>query len=123
MARPVGWILTKESRSALLDRFPPRHEDVIAHHVTLWSRKAGKRVPPPASFAVVGHADDGRGNEALVVSVDGTTDRPDGGTFHITWSIDPDSALAPKHSNDLLAEADWSTLDAPIPFEAEPGFL
>lgn len=123
MPRSVGWILTQQSRDALLERFPPRHADVIAHHVTLWGRKAAKPIPVPATFAVVGHADDGRGNEALVVTVDGTTDRPDGGTYHVTWSIDPASGLAPKHSNDLLAEADWHALDAPIPFDAEPGLL
>lgn len=123
MPRAVGWILDDADRARLLERFPPRYAKLIAHHVTLWSHKAAKPVPGPASFNVVGHADDGRGIEALVVTCDGKTQRPDGSTYHITWSLDPDSGLAPKHSNDLIAEAGWAPVEPAIPFSAEPGLL
>jgi hypothetical protein len=122
MARPVGWVLTEETRAALLDRFPPRHDDVVAHHVTQWGRRVKKPVPGPANFAVVGRADAGAGIEALVVTVDGETRRPDGSTFHITWSIDPDSGKRPKDSNMLIADHGWTECE-PVPFEAEPGFV
>ena len=123
MGRPVGWILDEASRSKLLERFPPKHDDVIAHHVTLWGRDFSKPLPPPVTFAVVGHSDDGRGIEALVVTVNGDTARPDGSVYHVTWSIDPASGLSAKHSNNLIAEAGWEPLEAPITFEAEPGAL
>ena len=123
MGRPVGWILDDVSRKTLLAKFPPRYAEIVAHHVTLWSRKFGKPVPARATFEVVGHADDGRGIEALVVAVNGTTDRPDGSTYHVTWSIDPQSGQKPKHSNDLIAEAGWTSLDSAIQFTAEPDFL
>ena len=38
MARPgtvIGWKLPLNQRSALLERFPPRYEKLIADHVTL----------------------------------------------------------------------------------------
>ena len=38
---------------------------------------------------MIGRADDGESLECLVVEIDGTTDRPDGSTYHITWSLGP----------------------------------
>jgi hypothetical protein len=35
----------------------------------------------------VGEADDGAGVQALVVRIGGTTERPDGAIYHITWSL------------------------------------
>ncbi|WP_260482216.1 hypothetical protein [Sphingomicrobium flavum] len=124
MAQGTGWILDEADRQRLLGRFPPRHADIIAHHVTLWSRHDKPDAPPaPAHLAVVGHADDGRGIEALVVAVNGSTDRPDGSTFHITWSIDPASGCVAKLSNNLIAEAGWTSIEPPIPFAATPDWL
>ncbi len=40
------------------------------------------------------------GVEAMVVAIDGTTDRPDGSTYHITWSLG-DGRRA-RESNDVL---------------------
>ena len=123
MPRAVGWILEDADRQRLLERFPPKHEEVIAHHVTLWARKENAPVPPPSSFEVVGVADDGRGIEALVVARGGSTQRPDGSTDHVTWSIDPASGLQPKHSNDLIAEAGWEPVDPHVSFSAKPDYL
>ena len=47
-----------------------------------------KRPPKDTSAEVIGQVDDGAGVQAFVVRIDGTTDRPDGRTYHITWSID-----------------------------------
>lgn len=124
MAQGVGWILDLGDRQRLLQLFPPRYDDVIAHHVTLWSRHDKPGAPPQAAkFQIVGIADDGRGIEALVIEVDGTTDRPDGSTFHITWSIDPASGLAAKQSNELIVQAGWTPINPPIPFTAAPDWL
>jgi hypothetical protein len=124
MARPTGWILDAQDRERLLVAFPPRYANVIAHHVTYWGKKGAQSSPPePATFKVVGHADDGRGIEALVVSVDGSCDRPDGSIYHITWSLDPGSGLKPVDSNRLIADVGWTDTHMPHPFKAEPGWL
>ena len=68
---------------------------------------------------IVGRADDGQSLECLVVELDGTTDRPDGSTYHITWSLGPGRKA--RESNDVLKERGWEELDHPIPIKLEPG--
>lgn len=81
----TGWLVDPGDREALLARFPPRYPVVVAHHVTLESGAApGRALPTETSGEIVGEADDGAGVQALVVSIGGTTDRPDGSTYHIT---------------------------------------
>lgn len=111
-----GWRLTEEAKNALLVRFPPRFADVIAHHVTL---KRGKQFcPQPVTARVVGYAVDEAGVEALVVEVNGSIERADGKTFHITWSIDREAGFKPVASNTLL-ETGFSPVDA-IEITVEP---
>src|SRR5215469_14624775 len=92
MAKPgtvTGWKLPQTERELLLRRFPPEYENLVADHVTLRS-KATPATPLPAkpeSSKVIGRADDGQSLECLVVEIDGTTDRPDGSTYHIAWSL------------------------------------
>ncbi|MBA2467453.1 MAG: hypothetical protein H0V46_07620 [Sphingomonas sp.] len=122
MARPgtvTGWKLPLDERSALLERFPPRYENVIADHVTLAvGESARTALPPKAQASIVGRADDGNSLECLVVALDGTTDRPDGSTYHITWSLGPGRKA--RESNDVLRDLGWRPIDAPIPVELEP---
>ena len=115
----TGWKLPETERELLLRRFPPNYENVVADHVTL-RVGATPQTPLPArpSAEVIGRADDGRGLECLVVALDGTTDRPDGSTYHITWSLGPGRAA--RESNDLLRDRGWNYLEAPIPVELEP---
>ena len=51
---------------------------------------------------MVGRADDGSSLECLVVELDGITDRPDGSTYHITWSLGPHRKA--RESNDVLRD-------------------
>jgi hypothetical protein len=123
MAQPgtvTGWKLPQVERELLLRRFPPRYENVVADHVTLRTGAAPDTPLPetPTSSAVVGRADDGTGLECLVVELDGTTDRPDGSTYHITWSLGPTRRA--RESNDLLRDHGWDYLEAPIPVELGP---
>lgn len=112
----TGWKLDADERVALLDRFPPRWPDVIADHVTLASRRAGPRpLPTEREGLIVGRVDDGEGLEALVVEIAGTTDRPDGSTYHITWSLDRARGRRPVQSNDVLARLGWEALAVPVP--------
>ena len=122
MAKPgsvIGWLLAEDDRERLLERFPPRYENVVAHHVTL--KTEAEKEPPPseATAQMVGRTDDGKGVEAMVVSIDGTTDRPDGSTYHITWSLGDDRRA--RESNDVLREKGWLKFERPIAIKLEPG--
>ena len=98
----TGWTLPSDEREMLLRRFPPRYANVIADHVTL--RVGATPMTPlprrPKTARIVGRADDGTSLECLVVELDGTTDRPDGSTYHITWSLGPERRA--RESNDVL---------------------
>lgn len=105
----TGWLIPEPERERLLTLFAPRYPDTIAHHITL---RMGKANPPQATHGIViGVADDGVGCQALVVSIDGTTRRPDGRTYHITWSIDRQAGYKPVHSNDVISIHGWTPVD------------
>jgi hypothetical protein len=116
----TGWKLPRDGeRERLLERFPPKYERSVADHVTLQARASDDTpLPREVSAEIVGRADDGESLECLVVAIDGTTDRPDGSTYHITWSLGPGRRA--KESNDVLRERGWEHLDRPIPIEIEP---
>ena len=123
MANPgtvTGWKLPQVERDLLLQRFPPKYENVVADHVTLRTGATPETPLPrePATSKVVGRADDGESLECLVVELDGTTNRPDGSTYHITWSLGPGRRA--RESNDVLRDRGWDPIDAPIPVELEP---
>ena len=121
MAKPgcvIGWKLDGEQREELLQRFPPRYGQAVADHVTLDIDAEKKPLPPEVNAAIVGRADDGEGVEAMAVSIDGTTDRPDGSTFHITWSLGPGRRA--KESNDVLKACRWDEVDRPVPVTVRP---
>jgi hypothetical protein len=123
MAQPgtvTGWKLPQVERELLLRQFPPKYENVVADHVTLRTGATAETPLPdkPQGSRVVGRADDGRSLECLVVEMDGTTDRPDGSTYHITWSLGPGRRA--RESNDVLRDQGWDYLKAPIPVELEP---
>jgi hypothetical protein len=120
MAKPgtvLGWKLPFDERERLLEQFRPKYDNVIADHVTL---RVGGTSPPskPKVAQIVGRADDGKSLECLVVELDGTTDRPDGSTYHITWSLGPERKAV--ESNDVLREQGWEPTAAPVEIELEP---
>jgi hypothetical protein len=114
----IGWKLDREQRSALLEQFEPRYQEPVADHVTLEVKAHSKPLPRPVESEIVGRSDDGKGVQAMVVTIDGTTDRPDGSTYHITWSLSPGRKA--KESNDVIREKGWSPIDPPIPLKLEP---
>jgi hypothetical protein len=122
MAKPgtvTGWKLTSEERASLLDRFPPQYENVVADHVTLRVGATPETpLPREVEAEIVGQADDGESLECLVVSIDGSTDRPDGSTYHITWSLGPGRRA--RESNDVLRDRGWKPLEKPIPIQLQP---
>ena len=122
MAKPgtvTGWKLPRDEREQLLRRFAPKYENVIADHVTLRTGATpATPLPRKPAAQIVGRADDGKSLECLVVELDGTTERPDGSTYHITWSLGPGRKA--RESNDLLRESGWDYLEAPLGVSLEP---
>jgi hypothetical protein len=54
----------------------------------------------------------------MVVRIGGTTDRPDGSTYHITWSLRPGRQA--KESNDVIARHGWREVHPPVPVTLAP---
>ena len=119
MPNVTGWKLDPDQRAELLRQFPPRYAGPVADHVTLESDVIPDApLPPQVRAEIVGRADDGAGVEAMVVRLNGTTDRPDGSTYHITWSLGPGREA--KESNDVIAERGWTAFDLPMPVVLAP---
>ena len=115
----IGWKLDRDQRKELLQQFPPKFPEVVADHVTLVSRTSGRsELPSEQHGEIVGRIDDGEGVEAMVVSIAGTTDRPDGSTYHITWSLSPGRRA--KESNDVIAKLGWTPIELPMPVKLQP---
>jgi hypothetical protein len=123
MAKPgtvTGWKLPRDERDSLLQLFPPKYANAVPDHVTLsvCSTPATPLPRDPETARNIGRADDGDSLECLVVELDGTTDRPDGSTYHITWSLGRDRKA--RESNDVLRDQGWEYLPAPIDIRLEP---
>jgi len=99
----TAYVLDNKSRRELSKHFPPKYPETVGHHVTVkFGVSKDAPIPRPAQLKVVGYADDGEGLEALVVSVDGKVNRPDGSLYHVTWSLDRSKGRKPVHSNQLV---------------------
>lgn len=119
MRSVIGWKLDPDQRAELLRIFPPRYANAVADHVTLQAGASPDApLPPKVDAEIVGCADDGEGVEAMVVRLGGGTDRPDGSTFHITWSL-ADGRHA-RESNDVIAACGWVAFDPPMPVLLRP---
>jgi hypothetical protein len=115
-----AYVISEESRAEILRRFPPRFGDVICHHVTVrfGVPASAKWLPQAAALLVLGHVNDDS-LEALIVSVNGTTTRPDGQTYHITLSLDRSKGRKPVDANGLIASAGWRSVE-PFAIDAAP---
>ncbi|MES2493346.1 MAG: hypothetical protein V4579_08720 [Pseudomonadota bacterium] len=119
MATPIlGWKLSRRDRAALLERFAPHYPRTVADHVTLRHGDADDPLPGATAGEIVGEADDGRGVQAMVVRICGTTERGDGSHFHITWSLAPGRHA--KESNDVMARCGWREISPAVPILLAP---
>lgn len=119
MAKTVlGWKLLSADRAALLERFPPRYAELVADHVTHGRTGEAPAMPDAACAVVIGRADDGAGVEALVVALAGSSDRWDGSTYHITWSLGPGREA--RESNDVIARYGWELVEARPEIRLQP---
>ena len=120
----TAYVLTEESRNKLKEKFPPKYSKFIGHHITYeFGVDSDADLPSNAEIKVIGYKDSGDGLEVLVVSVDGTSRRKDGNTYHITWSLEPEK-YKPVDSNKLLStgKGRWKLI-LPIKIEAIPELL
>lgn len=118
----TAYVLDQASRDILEKKFPPKYPKFVGHHVTVqFGVPADTEAPAPAQLKVVGYVDSDDGLEALVVSVNGSSARPDGKLYHITWSLNPDK-YKPVDSNTLL-KAKRFTIIRSIPIATTPELL
>lgn len=113
-----AFVLTEESRQKLAALFPPKYPEWIGHHVT--HRFGVERVAGPYGHLVygvprfdvevIGYVEED-GLEAFVCTVDKGSRRPDGKTYHLTWSLDRSKGKKPVHSNDLIARCGNQPID------------
>lgn len=114
-----AYVLDKKSRRELLTQFPPKFSEVRAHHITVkFGLDKNDKIPHPAKVEVVGYASDDS-LEALVVSVNGRTNRSDGGIYHITWSFQPGRKAS--QSNGVVSNGYESI--GPIAIDTRPEIL
>ena len=118
MEKIIGWKLDRDQRRELLQQFPPHYPRVDADHVTLRRAAGDEPLPSEVEAEIVGRADDGAGVEVMVVRLGGTTDRPDGSTWHITWSLA--EGRHARESNDVIAAHGWTPFDLPMPLLLAP---
>lgn len=95
-----GWLLSEESRAAILNAYPPKFGTVDCHHVTY---RLGDHVPETAKISVVGYSSDNK-IECLVVEVDGTIHREDENIYHITISYDAEAGARPRDSKEIAKD-------------------
>lgn len=117
----TGWKLDEQDRATLLQRFAPTWPDVIADHVTLDARATSSTpLPDEVSAEIIGTVDDGAGLQAMIIAINGSTDRPDGSSYHITWSLDRAQGRQPVQSNDVIARLGWRAFADAVPIRLIP---
>ena len=114
----IAYNLTASAREKILNLFPPKFSNVIAHHTTFsFGVNENTPLPEAADIEVIGYACNNN-IECVVVNVNGSSVRGDGGTYHITLSHNDNAK--PVHSNDLIKEG--FDLVTPITLETVPTF-
>lgn len=117
----IAFELSDADRNSLSTVFPPNYSRWIGHHVTYkFGVSDAAPLPVQPDAKVVGYANSNDGVECLVVAVNGSTVRPDGRIYHITWSLS--DGRKPVESNNLL-KSGFTKLDSPIPVTLTPKFF
>jgi len=113
-----GWKLGDSSRDTLENIFGVAHPKKIAHHITYMFGPDSVK-PKDAKIYVIGHCITDK-IECFVVEVDGSLVRPDGKTYHITWSLDPQKGAKPVDSNEALEKFGFVHIKEKILIQCEP---
>ena len=82
----IAYNLNSESISQIQGIFVPKFKKAVCHHVTLeFGVDSNKPLPSVEQVVAIAYACN-ENIECLVVSVNGTTHRPDGSFYHVTLS-------------------------------------
>lgn len=118
----TGYEIEAGSRQKLATLFPPKYPNFMGHHITeAFGVKDGSVPEQPRRVLVVSHIDNGEDVEGFVVSIDGSSKRPDGGTYHLTWSLDRSNGAKPVHTNNHIDSAE--PLKQPIEIDVSAKFF
>ena len=117
-----GYEIEEGSRRKLMTLFPPKYPNVLGHHITEEFGVKGGEVPEqPEQVLIIGYINNGEDVEGFLVEVDGETNRPSGGKYHLTWSIDRSKGAKPVHTNNHVNEA--VMLKRPIEIDVDAKFF
>lgn len=119
-----GWKVSESDRARLKEAIPPKFERWVGHHVTdkYGVRDTDPLPAVPTNAFVVGVVEE-PGVQALVIEIDGTTQRDDEYTFHLTWSLDLDKrSVEAKHATQYWPTAGVALVE-PIEITLEPAFF
>ncbi|RSU79012.1 hypothetical protein BRX37_03845 [Sphingomonas sp. S-NIH.Pt3_0716] len=112
----MGWIIPEDDLQILKTTYPPRHAPLEVPHCTLaLGCSRGTRLPPPRKGVIFGKIDNLDGVEALLLTIDGETIRPDGAILHITWSLAP--GRKPRDSHEAIRTT--APLLSKVPIEVD----
>jgi hypothetical protein len=117
----LAFELSPVSRTFLLTQFSPHFKKVMCQHITVMFNLTDESAAllqeqlANADLRVVGFQT-GDGVECLVVEVNGSSRRPDGGCYHITLSLA--DGHKPVESNMLIKQQGFQTC-VPVQIEAE----
>lgn len=118
----TGYEIEPGSRQKIMDLFPPKYPDFLGHHITeQFGVKDGEAPPQPKRVLLIGYIDNGEDVEGFLVEVDGEVNRPSGGKYHLTWSIDRSKGAKPVHTNMYVDEA--TMLKRPIEIDVDSKFF
>ncbi len=102
----TAYKLNAESKEMLKRVLKPAYSKFIGDHITVeFGVPANTPLPKNGRIHAVCGVDSKDGLQAIVVTVDGRYNRPDGKIYHITWSLDPDK-YKPVDSNALIERDD-----------------
>lgn len=117
----AGWKLNRIEWRQPTEKFPPLWPYVVADHVTRsFCKLASGDLPDVVRASILAHVADRPGLQVLVVEIDVTTTRPDGGTYHITWSVGRKAGRQQGDSNKVLARLGREKLEMPLPIDLIP---
>jgi hypothetical protein len=118
----IGWNVAPLDVDRLRLLFPPKYVPVPSPHCTLsLGLDQSSGLPGPTICEIYGKVDDFQGVEALLVSLNGNTVRPDGKIFHITWSLA--KGRKARESNDVIKLSRPKHLDARVEVNLIPAVI
>ena len=89
MTKYSAFLICEDTRQMLLEKFPASYPRVRADHITFeFGAEEFGALFHPSKIEVTGMVDDGKGMQALIVTVDGQQYKPNGSPYHITLSYD-----------------------------------